>query len=82
MRPAKVGAALAGATFVNIHEMFGGSLMSYANSDFFYDDIHLNTAGYCTVFTQEAVQKYFGCEYQAYDCGLTLESIVRITFHY
>jgi len=46
---------------INSSNVCGGSSISFSNEMYFQDPIHLNSKGYCRVFTQETVQKALSC---------------------
>jgi len=46
----------------------GGSLTSFSNPLYFQDPIHLNSKGYCEVFTQPDVQTYLSCTDPELNC--------------
>jgi len=47
----------------------GGSTSSFSDSKYFQDSIHLNSKGYCKVFTQSDVTKFLSCGENALDCN-------------
>lgn len=57
-------------TFVDSTNVLGGSPSSWTPTMRYHSDkIHLNNQGYCKLFSQPAVQTFFGCqEHSPFDC--------------
>ena len=46
----------------------GGSASTFSNVIYFQDEIHLNSKGYCSVFTQPSLQETLSCGPTSFDC--------------
>lgn len=46
----------------------GGSASSFSDAMYFQDEIHLNSKGYCSVFTQPSLQEILSCGPTSFDC--------------
>eukprot|EP00493_Phyllostaurus_siculus_P021380 UN21707 len=62
----KSGAAEIDATYIETLENVLQGTGVFGNPLLFVDAIHMNQAGYCNVWTQDAFQKYMECEPQTY----------------
>jgi lysophospholipase L1-like esterase len=71
----KVNAALKticesnGVTFVDNTWLFGGSISTHADSEYYYDWIHYNDKGYCRWFTDDAMQSALECGTSTEECS-------------
>eukprot|EP00933_Yihiella_yeosuensis_P072080 TRINITY_DN80376_c0_g1_i1.p1 TRINITY_DN80376_c0_g1~~TRINITY_DN80376_c0_g1_i1.p1 ORF type:complete len:250 (+),score=42.62 TRINITY_DN80376_c0_g1_i1:105-854(+) len=66
----KAAAAAKGATYVDVLTVAGGTASTYANKGYFTDKIHLNSKGYCKLWTLPTLQLAFGCKNSpAANCG-------------
>jgi hypothetical protein len=64
-----------GATYVDAWTFCGATTSTYSGSSspWHADSIHINTKGYCQVYSQPAVQAAFGCQPATYDCAIPAE---------
>jgi len=62
----KTGAAEIDATYIETLENVLQGNGVFGNPFLFVDAIHMNQAGYCNIWTQDAFQKYMECEPETY----------------
>jgi len=58
-----------GGVFIPSSGACGAVGEGFSDTQYMFDPIHLNTRGYCKVFSSEGVQKAFNCGAQSYDCS-------------
>jgi len=69
-----------GATYVDAWTFCGATTSTYSGSSspWHADSIHINTKGYCQVYSQPAVQAAFGCQLATYDCTIPARMVARL----
>jgi hypothetical protein len=60
-------------TFVDAHNTCGGTKDEWSPGTWHMDVIHLNTNGYCKVWTLPAMQTALGCAPATYDCSVPVK---------
>ena len=67
---AAAAAAAADVTYIDGTAACGGSTSAFSPGTYHIDPIHLNSKGYCNVYTMPAMQAALGCAAAAYDCAI------------